>query len=313
MEFTKIHDCVQETKYFSDPMHDLYNINIAFFFINLFIYLITISVQSNIQFYYDIESLNKQNYTIICIVYIIFVSKILEHYRLFEGVALLLSCASLMQVCLMASFQFWSLRITRDIPLQNHTLQTIDYALMLPGWPKVFEYALHFNLYKIANFFYYLGAAAGLIPLFIFSQRQRLWGRLQIYILSIFFSLFITIVCSALFPATSQCTVGAGIATDPLIFQIRESDSLYLSLKNMDGLVMFPSYHAVIAIFSMWALWPVPGLRWISIIVNTAILTSTPLIGCHYFIDIFGGIVVAIASIALSKWFLRKNSTACPS
>lgn len=68
-------------------------------------------------------------------------------------------------------------------------------------------------------------------------------------------------------------------------------------VDEMSGLITFPSFHAEWAIFFMWAFYPVKRLRAGAILLNLAVLASTPVQGAHYFIDLIGGVIVAGVSI----------------
>jgi membrane-associated phospholipid phosphatase len=55
----------------------------------------------------------------------------------------------------------------------------------------------------------------------------------------------------------------------------------------------------------MWACWP---LRWVRLAVipwNIAMLVATPLGGGHYLVDVLAGMLVAIASIGVTKKISR--------
>ena len=51
----------------------------------------------------------------------------------------------------------------------------------------------------------------------------------------------------------------------------------------------------------MVALWPVPVLRWFGVVVNGLMIVATPIDGGHYFIDVPGGIVVAVLCLAAAR------------
>jgi membrane-associated phospholipid phosphatase len=67
------------------------------------------------------------------------------------------------------------------------------------------------------------------------------------------------------------------------------------------GIVAFPSFHVILAVLSACALGSVRFLRIPSWILCTLICISTMTTGWHYGIDVLGGIVVAIAAIAVSN------------
>ena len=68
-------------------------------------------------------------------------------------------------------------------------------------------------------------------------------------------------------------------------------------VTGMEGLITFPSFHAVWAILFMWGFYPIKQLRYGAIMLNLSVLASTPIQGAHYFIDLIGG--TAVATIAI--------------
>ncbi|SDN27380.1 phosphatase PAP2 family protein [Afipia sp. GAS231] len=66
---------------------------------------------------------------------------------------------------------------------------------------------------------------------------------------------------------------------------------------QMQGLITFPSFHAVWAILFAWGFYPIKQVRVGAIMLNLFVIASTPIQGAHYFIDIVGG--AAVAGIAI--------------
>jgi membrane-associated phospholipid phosphatase len=70
------------------------------------------------------------------------------------------------------------------------------------------------------------------------------------------------------------------------------------------GLVVFPSFHAALAVLCAYAAWPLRILRYPLLALNLLIILSAPAIGGHYFIDIIAGIVLAALTISLPGYIL---------
>jgi membrane-associated phospholipid phosphatase len=68
---------------------------------------------------------------------------------------------------------------------------------------------------------------------------------------------------------------------------------------GVTGIVTFPSFHAASCLLYTWAFWPVRWMRPITLAANGLMLASTPIDGGHYFIDVFAGLALAAAAIAL--------------
>ncbi len=75
------------------------------------------------------------------------------------------------------------------------------------------------------------------------------------------------------------------------------------------GVVCFPSFHVAWAIFFAAALW---GFRWLRIpvaLVSGMVILSTVTTGWHYFVDVLGGIALAVISIVLAKRLTQRMET----
>ncbi|MBP6379670.1 MAG: phosphatase PAP2 family protein [Sphingorhabdus sp.] len=74
-----------------------------------------------------------------------------------------------------------------------------------------------------------------------------------------------------------------------------------ISPETFTGVVAFPSFHAACALLFAWALWNVPYLRWPVALLNIAMIASTPVIGNHYLVDVFAGLVIGFIAILLAR------------
>jgi membrane-associated phospholipid phosphatase len=77
------------------------------------------------------------------------------------------------------------------------------------------------------------------------------------------------------------------------------------------GVICFPSFHVVWAILFVVALW---GFRWLRIplvLISGMIILSTMTTGWHYFVDVLGGILLAIISIVLAKGLTQRTEGRC--
>ena len=52
---------------------------------------------------------------------------------------------------------------------------------------------------------------------------------------------------------------------------------------------------------AVWALWSVLWLRPVALVANAGMLLATPLVGGHYFVDVFAGAGLAVLAIAAAK------------
>jgi hypothetical protein len=138
--------------------------------------------------------------------------------------------------------------------------------------------------------------------------------RIEEFIFAFGLSLVVTTIISGLVPAIGAYQqIGLDPATlkhlDPGgYFQqlhdlppARDGTLRHLDLLGLAGIVTFPSFHAASAVLYGWALWPSRLFRPIGLVANGAMLIATPVVGGHYFVDVFAGVAVAVAAIILAR------------
>jgi membrane-associated phospholipid phosphatase len=77
-----------------------------------------------------------------------------------------------------------------------------------------------------------------------------------------------------------------------------------INALNNQGLVIFPSFHATLAVLCACAATPLRILRYPLLALNLLIILSSPAMGGHYFIDIIAGIILAALTISLPGYAL---------
>ncbi len=88
--------------------------------------------------------------------------------------------------------------------------------------------------------------------------------------------------------------------TGPIIEAIREGRRTDV-IGSMTGLIFFPSFHAAGAILYLRAWWQFKWLRWLVVPLNLGLIAAAPVFGLHYFIDLVGGVAVAVVAIVLAN------------
>jgi membrane-associated phospholipid phosphatase len=78
-------------------------------------------------------------------------------------------------------------------------------------------------------------------------------------------------------------------------------------LEDLTGYVGFPSFHTIMAILTVQALWGLPVSGPLALAVNIPVLFSLPADGGHHFIDLAGGVLLTLLSIALANAILRQT------
>jgi hypothetical protein len=121
-----------------------------------------------------------------------------------------------------------------------------------------------------------------------------------------FVTLAATAALSGLFPAAGTFH-HYGLALDSAVLALRDGSVVHFAVREMQGIVTFPSYHAVMAILLTYAY---RGTRFFkaAAVLNGLMLVATPVYGGHYLVDLIGGGVITVLSI----WaFRRGNAREC--
>lgn len=77
---------------------------------------------------------------------------------------------------------------------------------------------------------------------------------------------------------------------------------------SLEGLVTFPSYHAVAAVLFAYAWLAVPVLRWPFFALNVVMLVACVPIGSHYVVDVLAGVVMTpLAYVAVNRYYAKTD------
>ena len=97
-----------------------------------------------------------------------------------------------------------------------------------------------------------------------------------------------------------------------LIPELRNHAMSHVDLGALRGLVSAPSFHTASAILYIAAAWPFRRLRWPLLVLNLAMLLSTPVEGTHYLADMIAGALVAIAALGIIAELRYRLATRAP-
>lgn len=133
------------------------------------------------------------------------------------------------------------------------------------------------------------------------ARSDRLDEFMRLFIVAT----LLTILASGLFPAAGAWKHYALTGTFDLsslshFEQLRDGRMRDIPLGNMQGLISIPSLHAAMAVLLVHAMRETRLLP-AFVVLNAAMLVSTPIDGGHYFVDVLAGVALAIGLIELDR------------
>ena len=223
----------------------------------------------------------------------------------------LVSVAQLELLCLL-SLPLSYFAAAANLPLQDASFAHFDRWIGL-DWQGYYNFVCERP--ALIPFVYFAYAMLGVptfgVPAVLGFSRNFI--RLQQFTLACTLTAAVTLLVSALLPAIGTYQE-YGIAADTSIFKasgylvqvdeipaVRDGSLRVLSFETLTGIITFPSFHAAGAVLALWGFWGVWWMRPFALIVYVGMLLATPLVGGHYFVDVFAGAAVAFLAIAAAK------------
>jgi len=180
------------------------------------------------------------------------------------------------------------------------------------------------EMHPLANRILYLAYISTLPQIAILVNCLGLWARpIDIYkfCLSIAIGAAITVAVWKVAPSfgafsvypinhTPQFALAVDFTYARDLLDLLAHGPSRISPFELKGLIAFPSFHTVLAVFTVWYAWDVRFLRCPALILNLLVLASIPIQGGHHVIDIAGGLAVAMLAISLTNLIARRSLTA---
>jgi hypothetical protein len=137
----------------------------------------------------------------------------------------------------------------------------------------------------------------------VLAHRAPRKGNAELF-MALGVSMAITLVVTTLLPAIGP---GEALGFHPLASPIIQALETAPAAHNLPykGIVSFPSFHTAMALLFVYAH---RGVRWTfptAVLFNALMLTSVPLNGDHYLVDMIAGAMVAVIGIATARLILR--------
>lgn len=209
-------------------------------------------------------------------------------------------------------------------PLIDEFLAGLDHALGIDWMAYVVWLKSDRFFGKLAEYAYLssLPQIAAAIPLLGFTRRFSALDRLT---LGVMIAATITVAAWIAFPNFGALPLHYAKGLPDPGFDLAMSKDYALSLLALHagplppirfgevmGLIGCPSFHTVLALLTIHALWSVPWAGPIAAGLNALVLVAIPADGGHHFVDVAAGAVVAFLSIALGGVVLRGRGAKAP-
>ncbi len=209
---------------------------------------------------------------------------------------------------------FGQLVITFNFPLVDAKLAAFDQALGFE-WPRAIEMFISLPDWVIAvskELYNSLYRAAMVVAIFlIFSGQHKQLEELTTYFI---LTAILTNLISGFLPGASAFNffetpaevyqqfnpvVGLGYMDD--FYALRNGSITDLKL-DINGMVSFPSFHTVFALFLIYVMRNSGVFRYVIALWSIGIVLTTPFDGAHYIADLVGGAILVVATIAFVRW-----------
>jgi membrane-associated phospholipid phosphatase len=147
---------------------------------------------------------------------------------------------------------------------------------------------------------------------------SRKFERLDEFTLAFMLAAIMTVVIWIVFPTVGKLVAlyADGAATLPLQLALSREEALQVFSLWRDGpgsvradeivgLIGAPSFHTVMALLTMRALWGLGWISFVAIAINVLTLLSIPADGGHHFFDVAAGAAVAMFAVFVAQNMLQ--------
>jgi membrane-associated phospholipid phosphatase len=120
----------------------------------------------------------------------------------------------------------------------------------------------------------------------------------------------LSVTLSGPFPAVGPYTTGGIPKWAAVMLKIRDGSATNFTIAHLDGIVAFPSCHALMAILLVYV--PRPPLKtfWPVFVLNILMIGVTPFAGHHYLVDLIAGAAMVAICTPIVHAFIRPRSRA---
>lgn len=210
------------------------------------------------------------------------------------------------------------LLIDAERPLIDQTLVEWD-AVFGFYWPSIIEWVSDYPFLMVASSLAYQSSLVQVVLVVLLMAFGGLHDRLNRYLDIFMFCGIFTVGFWAIFPSFGSLAyyVQAGVISElhnavvdisyvNALFDLRNGYWGSLDPDQFKGLIAFPSFHTVMAVLTIYAVWGMRFVFWPVFLLNLLVLFSVIVDGGHHLVDLFAGVTLSLVAIAVAEgWFSK--------
>jgi membrane-associated phospholipid phosphatase len=195
------------------------------------------------------------------------------------------------------------------LPRWDGALATADHALGL-NWLDMYQWLTRHPAIEAGAHAVYLSLGPEMLILLFALELLGHHNQATAFLRWFMVSAIATIIIGILIPAAGAVVYYHLPVAPTTVYVSQMADLRNGALRTInlgdssEGLVVFPSFHAALAVLCIFAARPLRILKIPLLALNLLIILSSPAEGAHYFIDIIAGIILAALTISLPGYIL---------
>jgi membrane-associated phospholipid phosphatase len=194
------------------------------------------------------------------------------------------------------------------LPTWDGALATADQALGL-NWLDMYQWLTRHPAIEAGARAVYMSLGPEMLILFVALELLGHHNQARAFLLWFIVSAIATAGIGILMPAAGafvyyHLPVASTTGYVAQWADLRNGTLRTINPLDGEGLVVFPSFHAALAVLCAYAARPLRNLKIPLLALNLLIILSSPAEGGHYFIDIIAGIILAALTISLPGYIL---------
>jgi membrane-associated phospholipid phosphatase len=194
------------------------------------------------------------------------------------------------------------------LPTWDGALATADHALGL-NWLDMYQWLSRHPAIEAGAHTVYMSLGPEMLILFVALELLGHHNQARAFLLWFMVSAIATAGIGILMPAAGafvyyHLPVASTTGYVAQWADLRDGTLRTINPFNYQGLVVFPSFHAALALLCAYAARPLRLLKIPLLALNLLIILSSPAEGGHYFIDIIAGVILAALTISLPGYIL---------